>query len=628
MNNAVSATNVGAAVGFTISAPATTAAGTALPLTVTAVDVNGNAVANFLGTVHFVTTDPRMTGFTYTFIATDAGTHTFANGVALYTLGSQTITATGPVQLTGSVSVNVTGAPAARFVVSADATVVAGNQASFTITAYDNFGNRASDYTGTVHFSSTDVQAGLPADYTFTSADVGTHTFAATLRTAGAQNVSARDLVTASLVGASTPILVTPTVASSMKIVGGGGHIGMPHTVTVTMLDTFGNFASGYQGTVNVSSSNAATILPASAAVVNGVGHFSVTLSTLGTQTLTATDIATPAFTATESIVGTPGYAVKFVATTMPGGVAGTTQRVTITAYDGFGNVAVDYSGAVIVSSTDVRASLPMYVFNAADNGTHTFAITLTTAGTHSLTFRDYYNSSLSTTLNGIVITAAAPTSLTTTLLGVSVAGTNKSFTVTARDAFGNIATGYRGTVNLTTSDTLATLPSSYTFTASDAGLHTFTFAFKSSGGQTLTVQDSVALTWTTFQKDIAVVPAAMAGFAFRTPSNAAVGVAFSATLWAVDAFGNTITGYVGKVHFSGTTGSGNILPADYTFTALDRGAHLFSFTLKTTGTQIINVADTLNGTLKGSTSILITSSGGGGGGGTGGGGSGKTIIV
>ena len=35
----------------------------------------------------------------------------------------------------------------------------------------------ATNYTGTVHFTSTDSQAGLPGNYTFTSGDNGVHTF-------------------------------------------------------------------------------------------------------------------------------------------------------------------------------------------------------------------------------------------------------------------------------------------------------------------------------------------------------------------------------------------------------------------------------------------------------------------
>ena len=62
---------------------------------------------------------------------------------------------------------------------------MAGTPYTETVTAEDNLGETATGYTGTVHFSSTDVQAGLPADYTFTAADAGSHTFTVTLKTAG-----------------------------------------------------------------------------------------------------------------------------------------------------------------------------------------------------------------------------------------------------------------------------------------------------------------------------------------------------------------------------------------------------------------------------------------------------------
>ena len=53
-----------------------------------------------------------------------------------------------------------------------------------TVKAVDAFGNTVTGYTGTVHFSSTDTQADLPADYTFTAADAGVHTFTVGLKTA------------------------------------------------------------------------------------------------------------------------------------------------------------------------------------------------------------------------------------------------------------------------------------------------------------------------------------------------------------------------------------------------------------------------------------------------------------
>src|SRR5262249_13155576 len=66
---------------------------------------------------------------------------------------------------------------------------------TFTVPVQDAFGNTATDYRGTVHFTSSDGQAALPADYTFTAADNGVHTFTATLKTAGTQSITATDTV-------------------------------------------------------------------------------------------------------------------------------------------------------------------------------------------------------------------------------------------------------------------------------------------------------------------------------------------------------------------------------------------------------------------------------------------------
>ena len=64
---------------------------------------------------------------------------------------------------------------------------------SVVVSALDRFGNAGTGYTGTVHFASSDPQAVLPADYTFTAADAGSHTFTATLKTAGTQTLSVTD---------------------------------------------------------------------------------------------------------------------------------------------------------------------------------------------------------------------------------------------------------------------------------------------------------------------------------------------------------------------------------------------------------------------------------------------------
>jgi len=67
--------------------------------------------------------------------------------------------------------------------------------------AVDAYGNRVHSYLGTVHFTSTDAKAKLPANYTFTAADAGTHVFVGTviLKTVGTQSVTANDTLTASI---------------------------------------------------------------------------------------------------------------------------------------------------------------------------------------------------------------------------------------------------------------------------------------------------------------------------------------------------------------------------------------------------------------------------------------------
>src|SRR5262249_49983599 len=82
-----------------------------------------------------------------------------------------------------------------------------------TVTALDASNNKATSYTGTVHFTSTDAAAVLPADYAFTSADAGLHTFtnAFTLKTAGSDTVTATDKTTSSITGSATVTVTTPT---------------------------------------------------------------------------------------------------------------------------------------------------------------------------------------------------------------------------------------------------------------------------------------------------------------------------------------------------------------------------------------------------------------------------------
>lgn len=67
---------------------------------------------------------------------------------------------------------------------------------NFTVTAL-NSGATDTSYAGTVHFTSDDPKAVLPPDYTFVPADAGTHTFSATMNSAGPSIGTANHALTA-----------------------------------------------------------------------------------------------------------------------------------------------------------------------------------------------------------------------------------------------------------------------------------------------------------------------------------------------------------------------------------------------------------------------------------------------
>ena len=78
-----------------------------------------------------------------------------------------------------------------------------------------------------------------------------------------------------------------------------------------------------------------------------------------------------------------PGPVVAFQLTVTPAVVdAGRPATLTVAAVDRFGGVNPGYRGTVHFTSSDPLAALPGdYTFTAADNGVHSFTITMGTIG-------------------------------------------------------------------------------------------------------------------------------------------------------------------------------------------------------------------------------------------------------
>ncbi|HEX9581817.1 MAG TPA: hypothetical protein VF970_11995, partial [Gemmatimonadales bacterium] len=399
--------------------------------------------------------------------------------------------------------------------------------------------------------------------------------------TARLSNAQATFTATA-MPGAAATLILTGIPAA----VSGGTNL----DVTVTARDAFGNVATGYTGTVRFTSTDPTATLPTDYTFTAGDAGMhtftgGVRLLTGGPQTVTATDAAIPSITGSGSTTVTGTSAATLLLTGLPGSVtAGATSDIVVTAKDGAGNTVTTYTGTVRFTSTDPAAILPAdYTFQAADNGTHTFTggVALRTAGSRTLTVTDLAQGAVTGSQTATVNPAATFSFSVSGIPSPVTAGSASSVVVTALDAYGNATPGYTGTIRFTSSDGQASLPADYTFTPGDAGSRTF------AGGVTLktaTIQSVVAtdvnVGTIVGSQAVTVSPAIASQLAFTVePSDVVAGgfISPAVEVTALDAFGNTATGFSGAVTLSiGTNPVGGALSGTNPVTA-SNGAAVFS---------------------------------------------------
>jgi hypothetical protein len=349
------------------SGPGTLAAGTSGTFTVTAVpaatklaitSINGgaNPIAGTAFSVVVESQDASSgtanvtsdTGFT---LSRNTGTGTLGGTVTgTIPSGSHSVTVTGVTWNTASTGVSLTATQT-----SGTPTLTAGNSATFTVTgsftklqilvpgetaapwttsgktgtptaqtagaafavtvnAVDANWNVVSS-THTVGITSSDAGATLPVNATLVA---GTKTFSVTLNTVGSRTVTATDITDVLKTANTSPaIAVVAGTFTKLQILVPGetaapgtttGKTGTPTTegagaafnVIVNAVDANWNVVSSTH-TVGITSSDAAATLPASAALVAGTKTFSVKLNTVGSRTVTATDLSDGTKTANTS---------------------------------------------------------------------------------------------------------------------------------------------------------------------------------------------------------------------------------------------------------------------------------------------------------------------------------------
>src|SRR2546427_676793 len=288
--------------------------------------------------------------------------------------------------------------PAANLVVTGIASPQsAGTMSSVTVEVRTSAGVRATGYTGTLHFTSTDGQAVLPANYTFTSStaatpncttgcDQGIHTFTngVVLKTAATESVTATDTSKSTVTGSQTGIVVQAQTPSRLVVSGlataAGRTAGTAMSPTVEVKDAYGNRVTSYTGAISFSSSDPRAILPASyrftsgSGLDNGIHTFTpgVTLKTVGTQSVTATDTVTANITGAQTgiVVASNAATTLVVSGVTSPQVAGSTSSIRVEARDAVGNIVPGYAGTVRISTTDAQATRPAdHAFTPSDGG-------------------------------------------------------------------------------------------------------------------------------------------------------------------------------------------------------------------------------------------------------------------
>src|SRR5205823_463304 len=401
-------------------------------------------------------------GGTLTHAAVD-GVATFAN-LSIDKVGTgYTLTATGAGSAT-SAAFDITAGTATQLVFSVQPSTTAAGAAitpAVQVTAQDAQGNTATGFTGNVTVAiGTNPGSGTLTGTATVAASGGVATFSGL----GIDKAGTGYSLTATGAGSatSTAFNITPAAATKMAIQAGDGQqasvgTAVPIPPAVILRDQFDNAVAGVAVTFAVIVNNG-TVDPTTAITTGVDGIAAATTWTLGTlagpNSLTATASGTGiipnpvTFTAT----GTPAppSSSRSSTTAAPSPITASNgasaSTITVTVLDASGNAV---SGAPVkLSSTGTGNALtPSGTTDA--NGIMTGTLSSTVAGVKTITAT--VGSVTIAQQPSVTVDPADAAQLFFTLqpVAVVVGSALAPVVVTARDAFGNVATAFTGNVDV-----------------------------------------------------------------------------------------------------------------------------------------------------------------------------------
>ncbi|MCK4802751.1 hypothetical protein KAS33_03685, partial [bacterium] len=646
-------------VSFEIIWPdsAPTIAGQDKRVQVEAVNQFGNTASGYQGRVEFTTDDANYPGTTilpstYTFTVgsgKDNGIHIFEA-----TADTDTVRLTYAPYPTAQTRVSVRdfdnpskstdtyvtignkAVPPGSIQITYPNSVTAGQLVDCIALVKDEYGNRVSDYTGTVYFYSDDSNASLPANYTFTTgggADNGRHTWGVAtstyvvLKTATQTGwkITITDTVESSITGEKTGIIVnvgTPDtfevkVDTTPVITAGEGR-----SVYVRVTDSSGNTVEDYDQTIEFGDDDPLTSIGDGLPInytfqVSEQGEHTfegttstntVRLRTKGTRwvKVNQTDIPTREGYH-QNIQVNPAAVTHFIVQMSTLCTAGVAEDITIWAKDQFENTSDTYDTTLTFDCSvapDWNSPAPASMDDGycyKDN-----YVAINKAGTNIWVRAE--DASYQGQQDYIEVVAAPTDHLKVFNYPSPVqAGSSGNYVwVEAQDEYDNKYTLYTGTVTFSLSDPQATPPGDYVFQLSDNGSRPFEVILKTVGSnwniKAWDKYDTGINTGT--QSGRAVTPDSASEFVVELSTSQTVGVRSTIiTVEAKDAYGNRDTNYSSGgstwtiTFYSDDTGA-TFEPPTYEFLSTDQGYKEFEdsqgygVTFSTGGTFYVQVQD------------------------------------
>jgi hypothetical protein len=386
--------------------------------------------------------------------------------------------------------------PATHFGISTTGSSTAGSPLTVNVEALTALNSVAMSFSGTVHFTSSDPQASLPADYTFTTTDRGEHSFTTSLKTAGQQTITV-----ALVLPAGSPVAyyrfeegsgnqIINSVGNSVA----GTHDAVYSTnVPVNPIPLTGQ-ANGYSLQFN----NTSALITAQPFIFNkGFGDATFEFW-INAPNLSNSGIFWTRPDSTD--------ADRFNIYVLAGGVFGFDYREPngqlhtllpagpfIIPLNTWAHIAVTRSentyrfyknGSLVYTATDTNPNLPdttSWTIGGRAGFPFTGLIDEVRLTNGTLSPNQFLDAPQPLPVSAVVqvTPAAASTLLVAGYPSPTTINARHAFTVTVLDAYGNIVTDFVGTIHFSSTNPSATLPPNYTFQASDQGVHTFYATFR-----------------------------------------------------------------------------------------------------------------------------------------------------